>query len=154
MISTAGISAFSSGKEYNSLTHPLIFIGGHPRSGTTLLRAMLDSHPDVRCGEETRIIPRLVSMREAWFKNEKESERLLQGGIDNKVIDAALTSFMLETIANHGEPAPVLCNKDPLTLKWGSYISRLFPNSKWLFMVRDGRASIHSVITRKVTSAV
>ena len=108
----------------------------------------------IRCGEETRIIPRLVSMREAWFKNEKESERLLQGGIDNKVIDAALTSFMLETIANHGEPAPVLCNKDPLTLKWGSYISRLFPNSKWLFMVRDGRASIHSVITRKVTSAV
>ena len=105
----------------------------------------------VRCGEETRIIPRLVSMREAWFKNEKESERLLQGGIDNKVIDAALTSFILETVANHGEPAPVLCNKDPLTLKWGSYISRLFPNSKWLFMVRDGRASIHSVITRKVT---
>lgn len=65
MISTAGISAFSSGKEYNSLTHPLIFIGGHPRSGTTLLRAMLDSHPDVRCGEETRIIPRILQVDEA-----------------------------------------------------------------------------------------
>ncbi len=33
---------------------PLIFIGGVPRSGTTLMRAMLDAHPDVRCGEETR----------------------------------------------------------------------------------------------------
>ena len=37
---------------------PLIFIGGVPRSGTTLMRAMLDAHPDVRCGEETRVIPR------------------------------------------------------------------------------------------------
>ncbi|ENN70462.1 hypothetical protein YQE_12965, partial [Dendroctonus ponderosae] len=27
---------------------PLIFIGGVPRSGTTLMRAMLDAHPDVR----------------------------------------------------------------------------------------------------------
>lgn len=46
--SVVGITAFSQGREYNSLTHPFIFIGGHPRSGTTLLRAMLDSHPLVR----------------------------------------------------------------------------------------------------------
>lgn len=26
----------------------LIFIGGFPRSGTTLMRAMLDAHPDIR----------------------------------------------------------------------------------------------------------
>ena len=45
----------------------------------------------------------------------------------------------------------VLCNKDPLTLKWGGYMADIFPNSKWIFMVRDGRAVIHSVITRKVT---
>lgn len=33
--------------EYNR-EMPLIFIGGVPRSGTTLMRAMLDAHPDVR----------------------------------------------------------------------------------------------------------
>ena len=34
------------------------YAGGHPRSGTTLMRAMLDAHTAVRCGEETRIVPR------------------------------------------------------------------------------------------------
>lgn len=141
------------GKEYtyNSETSPLIFIGGHPRSGTTLMRAMLDAHTKVRCGEESRIVPRIVQMRESWMKNKVESNRLVQGGIDDHVINAAVSSFVLETIANHGEPAEVLCNKDPLTLKSGTYMSSLFPNSKWLFMMRDGRAVIHSVITRKVT---
>ena len=48
--------------EYNSESHPLVFIGGHPRSGTTLMRAMLDAHAKVRCGEESRIIPRIVQV--------------------------------------------------------------------------------------------
>jgi hypothetical protein len=41
---------------------PIIFIGGVPRSGTTLMRAMLDAHPDVRCGEETRVVPRILQV--------------------------------------------------------------------------------------------
>ncbi len=47
---------------------PLIFIGGMPRSGTTLMRTMLDAHPQVRCGQETRVIPRILGLRAAWFK--------------------------------------------------------------------------------------
>ena len=90
-------------------------------------------------------------MRDNWYSNEKEKERLIQGGVNDKVIDAAMSSFILETIVKHGEPAEVLCNKDPLALMSGQYISRLFPKSKWLFMMRDGRAVIHSVISRKVT---
>jgi protein-tyrosine sulfotransferase len=29
------------------------------------MRAMLDAHPWVRCGEETRMIPRILQVREA-----------------------------------------------------------------------------------------
>ena len=42
---------------------PIVFIGGVPRSGTTLMRAMLDAHPEVRCGEETRVVPRILQVR-------------------------------------------------------------------------------------------
>ncbi|XP_055370843.1 protein-tyrosine sulfotransferase isoform X1 [Condylostylus longicornis] len=130
---------------------PLIFIGGVPRSGTTLMRAMLDAHPDVRCGQETRVIPRLLQLRSHWIKSEKETIRLNEAGITKDVMDSAIAQFCLEIIAKHGEPAPRLCNKDPLTLKTGSYVIELFPNAKFLFMVRDGRATVHSIISRKVT---
>ncbi|XP_064889718.1 protein-tyrosine sulfotransferase 2 isoform X1 [Columba livia] len=132
---------------------PLIFIGGVPRSGTTLMRAMLDAHPEVRCGEETRIIPRVLAMRQAWSKSGREKMRLDEAGVTDQVLDSAMQAFILEVIAKHGEPARYLCNKDPFTLKSSVYLSRLFPNAKFLLMVRDGRASVHSMITRKVTIA-
>lgn len=130
---------------------PLIFVGGVPRSGTTLFRAMLDAHPDVRCGEETRVIPRLLQMRYNWLKSQKESMRLEEAGLTAEVLDSAMSAFILEVIAKHGEPAPRLCNKDPFTLKAAVYLGKLFPNAKFILMVRDGRAVVHSIITRKVT---
>lgn len=131
---------------------PLIFIGGVPRSGTTLMRAMvgrrwlsdlysanasslssqLDAHPEVRCGQETRGIPRILQLRSHWMKSEKESMRLEEAGIHKEVLNSAIAQFCLEIIAKHGDPAPRLCNKDPLTLKMGSYVIELFPNViKW-----------------------
>ena len=85
------------------------------------------------------------------MKSQKESMRLEEAGLTGDVLDSALSAFILEVVARHGEASPRLCNKDPFTLKSGSYLKHLFPNSKFLFMVRDGRATVHSIITRKVT---
>jgi len=90
-------------------------------------------------------------MRSHWMKSQKESLRLEEAGLTGDVLDSALSAFILEVVARHGEPSRRLCNKDPFTLKSGTYLKQLFPKSKFLFMVRDGRATVHSIITRKVT---
>lgn len=131
------------------------------------------------------MIPRILQLRSHWLKSEKESLRLVEAGITKEVMNSAIAQFCLEIIAKHGDPAPRLCNKDPLTLKMGTYVIELFPNvrnpskttqsisslwpksfafnsdfsttfsvsfqAKFLFMVRDGRATVHSIISRKVT---
>lgn len=81
-----------------------------------------------RCGQETRVIPRILQLRSHWLKSDKESLRLQEAGITKEVMNSAIAQFCLEIIAKHGEPAPRLCNKDPLTLKMGTYVIELFPN--------------------------
>jgi len=53
-------------------------------------------------------------------------------------------------IVKHGEPAPRLCNKDPFALKSMVELTNMFPNAKFLLMIRDGRAVVHSIMSRKV----
>lgn len=106
---------------------PMVFVGGVPRSGTTLMRAMLDAHPDIRCGEETRVIPRLLTLRHGWRRSPEDLLALEEEELTQEMLDSATAAFMLEVIARHGEPAPLLCNKDPFTLKSSIYLSKLFP---------------------------
>ncbi|XP_073405524.1 protein-tyrosine sulfotransferase 1-like [Dendrobates tinctorius] len=116
----------------------LIFIGGVPHSGTTLMHAMLDAHPEIRCGEETRVIPRILAVKQMWARSSKENIHLDEAGVTDEVLDAAMQAFFLEIIVKHGLPAPYLCNKDPFALKSLSYLAKIFPNAKFVLMVRDG----------------
>ena len=46
---------FDAGREQLQPVQRLAFLGGHPRSGTTLLEQVLDSHPDIISAEETSV---------------------------------------------------------------------------------------------------
>uniref|UniRef100_A0A0N5A9A6 Protein-tyrosine sulfotransferase n=1 Tax=Syphacia muris TaxID=451379 RepID=A0A0N5A9A6_9BILA len=102
-------------------------------------------------GEETRVIPRILGLRSQWKRSDKEWRRLIEAGVTSEVLDSAISSFIIQIIAGHGAPADRLCNKDPFTLKSTEYLAELFPNSKFILMIRDGRATVHSIISRKVT---
>lgn len=41
--------------------------------------------------------------------------------------------------------------KDPFTAKYAPYLREIFPGSKHILMIRDGRSVAHSIITHNVT---
>ena len=138
--------------EHTGSNTPFIFVGGFPRSGTTLMRVMMDAHPDIRCGQETRIIPKILLNIQKIFEipSRREKSRRQEAGITQELLDSAVASLIAEIINKHGEPAPRLCNKDPLTFLNLTYLARIFPNAKFILMVRDGRAVIHSIMERGI----
>lgn len=129
---------------------PLVFVGGMARSGTTLMRVILDSHPKIKCGPETHILPSFLF----WltkFRSRSNNLRLELSGITNPIIDQAAASFLMEIFLRHTQSADVLCKKDPFLMLEAQYLKQLFPRAKFIFMVRDGRAVAHSIVTRKVS---
>lgn len=130
---------------------PYIFVGGVPRSGTTLTRVLLDAHPDIRCGQETRLIPRILSMSARWRKSNKERRRLEEAGLNEAVLSLVIRNFISDVMEHHGAPALRLCNKDPLALNHMDQLVKMFPRAKFIMLVRDGRAVAHSIVKRNIS---
>lgn len=49
------------------------------------MRAMLDAHDEVRCGEETRVVPRILQLANQWNRSTKEANRLREAGLSPDV---------------------------------------------------------------------
>ncbi len=128
----------------------LIWVGGCPRSGTTLGRAMLDAHPAIRCGEETHMIPLILDFHAKHLSSSFMKNRLAEAKVTGEVLGDALGAYLLTIIWKHGSEAERLCNKDPMVLNHMEMVLDIFPNSLFVMMVRDGRAVCHSMITREV----
>ncbi|CEF68217.1 Sulfotransferase domain and P-loop containing nucleoside triphosphate hydrolase domain-containing protein [Strongyloides ratti] len=113
------------------------------------MRALLDSHSKIRCGGETRVIPHILSILTFWER--KSSKRMLdEAGVSRVVLNDAIGAFISEVIIKHGDKADIYCNKDPFNMKYGSRLKEIFPKGKFILLIRDGRASVHSIMSRKV----
>ena len=114
------------------------------------MRAMLDAHPDIRCGQETRVIPNLLTALARWEK--PGHKHLLDlAGVTREVLNNAVGAFIGVVIEQHGSKANMYCDKDPMALLMMPRLAEIFPHSKFIMMIRDGRASVHSMITRNVS---
>ncbi len=118
----------------------LAFLGGHPRSGTTLLEQVLDSHPDIVSAEETQVF--VDDVLNPLRAN-------LSGGSPLTILEAAQTDALqqsraryfhaMELCLNKPIGGRLLIDKNPsVTLFLAAFI-RIFPEIKILIALRDPR---------------
>lgn len=132
------------------------FIVGSPRSGTTLLRFILSSHSRIYIPDETGFVPFLRKPPHENLSLSEVQEVLARIGRLNRFwdgmvndLDAFYAALPQPTLANlldglfqqrivpHG--ATRWGDKTPLYVRYVPTIRALFPQAKFIHMIRDGR---------------
>ena len=132
----------------SKLKYPPIFILGVPRSGTTLLRMMIDSHPEIMCGPEAPWITNQVeggapSIQQLtlFLANHKWGPVKGFTGVDEDLVYESMASiidrFMSAAAQSHGKSR--WAEKTPRNIIAVPFLYRLFPNAKFIHIFRDGR---------------
>lgn len=122
---------------------PIIVVGGSERSGTTLLRAVIDSHPDVAMGPETWLFVYrpdvdLLSEEYGIARDELRAMCSRSSGLP-EFIDRFSEWYCAATGKSRwGEKSP----QNVLRLR---YIWKHFPNARFVHIIRDGRDVVCSL---------
>ncbi len=134
---------------------PAPFVVGVGRSGTTLLRLMLDAHPQLAIGAETHFVPPLIELAEQGAG----AERLLgeitgARGFDELGIDPATLAERVEALerptatevlrafyrlAAESRGKPRWGDKTPGYVRRMRPIAAALPEARFVHLIRDGR---------------
>jgi hypothetical protein len=145
-------------------TAPVVILGVS-RSGTTLLKAMLDAHSQVAIPSESYFIPQLWQRhgarpdRDAFVDDLRRLERIRTWGVDpdevRRRLDAQPTfadaiQAIYRTYAD-AKGKPRFGEKTPLYMQHLGVLDRAFPDARYVHIVRDGRDAALSLLamTRK-----
>jgi hypothetical protein len=117
-----------------------IFIVGSPRSGTTLLRLILDSHPRLSCGEETHFLRDLEPIVGRHWR------MVAPYGFDRSYwlgrIRDLYAGFQADVLVRRGKSR--WAEKDPTYTLMLPFIGELFPDALYVHLVRDGHDVVAS----------
>ena len=116
---------------------PMVFIGGCGRSGTTLLREMLNRHSRLFCGPETSMfglpfLPKNISTM--W--NIGEEQLILSASKHVNLVEFAENFFITQS-AKAGKSRPA--DKTPNNIRVIGKLLTWFPNGSFIHIIRDGR---------------
>ena len=124
----------------------LLFVGGAPRSGTTLLQNMLDSHPEIAAGPEFDLSEKIIELRNLL------QLKIANGRIDSYLgkadADRAVAGFIEEMLLPYADRkgCRLLSEKTPANVMIFKELLEIFPAAKMIFCVRDPRAVVSSLM--------
>jgi tetratricopeptide (TPR) repeat protein len=111
----------------------MIFLVGFPRSGTTLLEQILDSHPQLQVMDEKPVLAAVLSTHEKLLKNYPESLALLTDN-DVKELRASYFDYVDKYISRSSQCK--LIDKMPNNLVHIGLIQKIFPGTKFILAIR------------------
>jgi protein-tyrosine sulfotransferase len=126
----------------DELGTPPIFVIGVFRSGTTLVRYILDSHSRIACPGETSFLQQLSEM--------SSQDRSLQGfeamGFDRDALLVQQRRFARYFYDNYARSRGKArwADKSPMYVDEIDYLYELFPRSSFLYVVRHPLDQVHS----------
>ena len=139
--------------------NPYVFMVGCPRSGTTLLKRMVDAHPQLAVPPETHWIPRFytkrVGLTEEGFVTAKLIDKLVgyhrfsELKVDREELESLLApgrwvsyaDFVSAIFDRYGrsEGKPFVGDKTPTYVRRIPLLHALWPKARFVHLIRDGR---------------
>jgi hypothetical protein len=131
-----------------------IFIGGHHRSGTTLLRVVLNRHPHIACGPEGQLLERTGFLEFHRDFEEMWLPQLQRFGLGPTDIDHAFAAFVASFFTRYAlqRGKRRWAEKTPKNILRIDYLFRLFPDARFIHVIRDPRDAHCSVRTKAQTT--
>jgi protein-tyrosine sulfotransferase len=131
-----------------------IFLTGVFRSGTTLLRYIIDSHSHICCPPETNFLRACADL----LRDRDNRFGLASMGFDDAHVCARARSFAAYFFENYASSAgkPRWADKTPAYVGILDEIDRIFPTAQYVMIYRHGLDVAHSITRggRHVTSYV
>jgi glycosyltransferase involved in cell wall biosynthesis len=123
------------------------FIGGVQRSGTTLMRVMLDSHPRICCGVELKVLP--IIAEHYKFLTRRNHEVMHSYGNTRPDVQRYCRAFIEDLVEKfrRREGKPRWAEKTPQNILYMVLLGEIFPDAKFIHMLRDGRDVACSLVT-------
>jgi len=126
-----------------------IFVGGAGRSGTTLLRVILDSHPNIACGPELKMTRWVIHLWEDFLgyvnlmKPPLETYQLSQ-----EYVNSIFAGVFMSLIENYRKVSGKkrIADKEPDNVYFFQNLAHLFPESPLIHVIRDGRDVVCSLL--------
>lgn len=122
-----------------------VFIGGVPRSGTSIFQKILDGHTQIYGGPEFDHIYPTLKLYQS-YKNGVEVTKRQKHYYTEKDVLLRFRAFLnefLEAKLNQ-EMVSYLSEKTPSNLLVFHQLKEFFPNSKFIWVIRDPRANLYS----------